>query len=158
MTPAQWLTEYEVTGRTRIYRLPAPLTFRVATPAGNSLGHVSRTSLELFRQLGEIAREDRIVLSASWGGHKLTAHGLHALNVALRQPAFKRDGRNIVRHWLEEVSRVRTPLPGHWESLLAYLEIRPVPARKNAQPVDAKHYVSTSLRHKARRKPRHAKH
>ena len=141
MTAGQFLAAFRVyeqgDGRTRVFDLPQPVTLTFAfegTP--NRLRLVLVNSLALFRALLTHAAAGGLLIAASArGSWKLNDHGLYALNHALRNPARRHGGLNIVRDFLEHKNGSLYPTRGTLNALFAYLEIRPIlRAKKEKTP------------------------
>lgn len=131
MTAAQWLAEYRVAGRgegkTQVFTLESPVRLAwTARDDRTARVKVCKTSSQLFRELNVIAFAKGILTAATWRGARLGPQALHALNVALRTPAKKLGGKNIVRAFVEDRDGSSVALRGDWPALLSYLEIRPI--------------------------------
>lgn len=103
---------------------------------------VLRLSTDFFHHLADLAKRRSVITALSWAGARLGPQSLFALNVALRTPARRAGGLNIVRHWLEIERDVLIPTRGTVAELFDYLEIRPLFTAPLPQPAPAaKHYV-----------------
>ena len=152
MTRNQWLTECVVSepGQSPRYLIFTHPVKIHAELNGEVLPMESfEKSTELFRYLDTLARQKAVLTSVHSRVWYLAASGLFELNTALRTPALRKGGANVVRHFLENQKGGRTPLRGSFDALLSFLEIRPTPLpfkTKSAPP--AKHYVYNGIRHK----------
>ncbi len=130
MTANQVLAEFSVwhgRARSSVLRLRHPVS--VVTVGRDELTrtrHAVKLAPDLFRLLDQCARDDQMIVSLGWRGVKLGPHGLYALNAAVRTAALKKGGRNIVRHWLEDVKGSIIPTRSQFKDLLDFLEVRPI--------------------------------
>lgn len=148
----------------RLFRFRHPVRVESAlTETGERRVEKFNEEPHLFRHLAELAHTGALILSLRSREWLLGPRGVQTLNLALVTPAVRKGGLNIVRHFLENVKGLRTPIRGDFEALLSYLEIRPLPRVKPAKsaPVNqskvsrsdsanAIHYVSSRIRHKGK--------
>lgn len=129
MTAHEWLTECRV--EPGAYRRPAH--FRFLSPVWLTFDQGEGRQRErftespaLFRRLSTLVSADAVLIGVRSADWKLAPKGLFTLNHALRTPAVRKGGLNIVRHFLENQRGSRIALKGDFDALLSYLEIRPV--------------------------------
>ena len=127
MTEQQFLAEHCIYDRsdgiTRVFDLPHPVRIEITAPDDRTCKvKTCRTSTELFGLFGEPG----LITSLSWQNVRLGTSGLYALNYALHTGAVRKDGLNIVRHWLENRTGHSQPLGCDFAALLSFLEIRSI--------------------------------
>lgn len=148
MTAAQWLTEFRVNapseGRTSVFRFAAPVRLTFDQGDGLPRHEEFKESPSLFRRLYALALADAVLISVRSEGWKLNAKGLFTLNHALRTPAVRKGGLNIVRHYFDTRSANKIPLRGDFDALLSYLEVRPILTRKTPKPTPQKNLKPTA--------------
>lgn len=128
-TVQQFLAEFAMRGgkRTRVFDLTHPITIVSVEADDRTRQHHRITkSTEFFGVLRAIANENHIITTCRWAGARLGAHGLYILNTALRTYPKRKGGKNLVRHWMEEVAKTYSPLRCDIARLFSYLEIRPL--------------------------------
>lgn len=128
LTVGQWLVALSARekgvpeGKTRVFDLREAVTVSVVAQDGQKpLTKVCRKSWQI---LGMFSRG--VIVALRWRSGGLGPVGLLSLNTALRTPAVRKYGLNIVQHWLENRPHGRAFLRDDLFALLSYLEIRPV--------------------------------
>ncbi len=134
----EFLVEFAETPRgedsKRIFRFLNPIVLIVADAANKLQGHRYEYAAQLFRAFEEIRIADQMLVEVGALGWCLSYRDVYQLNHALRTPALRKGGLNIVRHWLENKKGSSRPMRGDFDSLLAYLELRPIPVDPPVSP------------------------
>ncbi|MDD2764186.1 MAG: hypothetical protein PHE83_09465 [Opitutaceae bacterium] len=112
----------------RAVQFPDPIRVVSVFPGDEAhlVSQTFRVSFQLFRHLENLYRLGGLVVRLSWRGCQLGPLGLWAINQAVRAPALRQGGHNVVRNFVRENgSYVGTR--EDFFALLDYLEIRPLP-------------------------------
>jgi hypothetical protein len=134
-TPGQFLAEFaEVTGRSKVRDLRHPVRVTYVTRGEEKVSEVCRTASAIFALFQRVAVAKGALASLSWKGCRIGTAGLYELNHAIREPARRKGGLNIVRHWLETRRGCLTPLGVDLAALFDFLEIRPIFRGKTPAP------------------------
>lgn len=126
-TAGQFLAEFaEVAGRSRVGDLRKPVRVVWVNSVEVPVVEICRTASAIFALFQRVAIASGAICRLSWIGCTIGPAGLYALNYALRTPALRKGGLNIVRHWLENRKGTMAPLGCDLAALFDYLEIRPI--------------------------------
>lgn len=146
MTAGEWLSAtkiYDRDGPSRVHDLTKPVRVTWFDRDDRTRhAETCRRAPQLFRVFETVARARGTVTALTWSGAKLGPGSLYLLNHALRTPAVRKGGLNIVRHWLESRQGGMVALGCDFLSLLSFLEIRPLFAQMaDSKKVNAEYYV-----------------
>lgn len=126
-TAGQFLAEFaEVHGRSRVRDLRKPVRVVWVNSVEEPVVEICRTASAIFALFQRVAVASGAICRLSWKGCTIGPAGLYALNHAIRTPALRKGGLNIVRHWLENRKGSMAPLGCDLSDLFDYLEIRPI--------------------------------
>ncbi len=141
-TAGQFLAEFaECKGRSRVRDLRNPVRVVWVNSVEVPVVEKCRTAGAIFALFQRVAVAHGAICKLSWKGCTIGHAGLYALNHAIRTPALRKGGLNIVRHWLENRKGSMAPLGCDLSDLFDFLEIRPIfrgKTKKPASPSPAK--------------------
>lgn len=137
MTANQWLASTRIYKKSErlsdspIWRLGEAITVWLSDSDGQPLRRIiCKKVSELFSVIDRKCTVKDIIVRMRWKSGEIGPHGLFVLNSARRQPAFRKDGYNIICTLGHDGPRMRND----FFDVLAALEIRPVFRGKTPKP------------------------